>query len=205
MAEQRRRAKADAAARKHAHADLTAYRELVDAGPTEFTGFDELTSQAKILGIFVDGKRVPVVDAWDRRVRGRRPRRARTRPHPAVRRVRWSGRRRRHHQRDRVQRERQGRRHRRAEDRENPVGAPRQRGVGGVRRRRHHRCGRGPRLAQGRHPRALRYPHGARRAATSLGPQRCSSRIAEPAGLPSLRLQPAGRAESPNSSARSKM
>ncbi|CQD12457.1 alanyl-tRNA synthetase [Mycobacterium lentiflavum] len=61
MAEQRRRAKADAAARKHAHADLTAYRELVDAGPTEFTGFDELSSQARILGIFVDGKRVPVV------------------------------------------------------------------------------------------------------------------------------------------------
>ncbi|HEU4363172.1 MAG TPA: alanine--tRNA ligase, partial [Mycobacterium sp.] len=58
MAEQRRRAKADAAARKHAHADLTAYRELVDAGPTEFTGFDELTSEARILGIFVDGKRV---------------------------------------------------------------------------------------------------------------------------------------------------
>jgi alanyl-tRNA synthetase len=61
MAGQRRRAKADAAARKHAHADLSAYRELVDAGPTEFTGFDELTSQARILGIFVDGKRVPVV------------------------------------------------------------------------------------------------------------------------------------------------
>ena len=61
MAEQRKRAKADAAARKHAHADLTAYRELVDAGPTEFTGFDELTSEARILGIFVDGKRVPVV------------------------------------------------------------------------------------------------------------------------------------------------
>jgi alanyl-tRNA synthetase len=61
MAEQRSRAKADAAARKHAHADLTAYRELVDAGPTEFTGFDELSSEARILGIFVDGKRVPVV------------------------------------------------------------------------------------------------------------------------------------------------
>ncbi len=61
MAEQRRRAKADAAARKHAHADLSAFRELVDAGPTEFTGFDELSSQATILGIFVDGKRVPVV------------------------------------------------------------------------------------------------------------------------------------------------
>jgi len=61
MAEQRQRAKADAAARKHAHADLTAYRELVDTHPTEFTGFDELASEATILGIFVDGKRVPVV------------------------------------------------------------------------------------------------------------------------------------------------
>jgi alanyl-tRNA synthetase len=61
MAEQRRRAKADAAARKQAHADLSEYRDLVDTGPTEFTGFDELSSEAKILGIFVDGKRVPVV------------------------------------------------------------------------------------------------------------------------------------------------
>ncbi|MBV8290398.1 MAG: alanine--tRNA ligase [Mycobacterium sp.] len=61
MLQQRQRAKADAAARKHAHADLSAYRELVDAAPTEFTGFDELTSEARILGIFVDGKRVPVV------------------------------------------------------------------------------------------------------------------------------------------------
>ncbi len=61
MAEQRARAKADAAARKQAHADLSAYRDLVDAGPTEFTGFDELVSEARILGIFVDGVRVPVV------------------------------------------------------------------------------------------------------------------------------------------------
>ncbi len=61
MAEQRQRAKADAAARKQAHTDLSAYRELVDAGPTEFTGFDELSTEATILGIFVDGKRVPVV------------------------------------------------------------------------------------------------------------------------------------------------
>ncbi len=71
MAQQRRRAKADAAVRKHAHADLTAYRELVDTGPTEFTGFDELTSEARILGIFVDGKRVPVVThALQREVAG---------------------------------------------------------------------------------------------------------------------------------------
>jgi alanyl-tRNA synthetase len=61
MAEQRHRAKADAAARKQTHADLSEYRDLVDAGATEFTGFNELTSEAKILGIFVDGKRVPVV------------------------------------------------------------------------------------------------------------------------------------------------
>ena len=61
MAEQRRRAKADAAARKQAHSDLSAYRELVDTAPTEFTGFDELTTEARILGIFVDGKRVPVI------------------------------------------------------------------------------------------------------------------------------------------------
>ena len=50
MAEQRRRAKADAAARKHAHADLTVFRELVDAGPTQFTGFEELTSPGKDSG-----------------------------------------------------------------------------------------------------------------------------------------------------------
>ena len=65
MAEQRQRAKADAAARKHAHADLSAYRELIDAGPTEFTGFDELVTESRILGIFVDGKRVPVVSHDD--------------------------------------------------------------------------------------------------------------------------------------------
>ncbi|MEB3063137.1 alanine--tRNA ligase [[Mycobacterium] zoologicum] len=65
MAEQRQRAKADAAARKHAHADLSAYRELIDAGPTEFTGFDELTTEGRILGIFVDGRRVPVVAHGD--------------------------------------------------------------------------------------------------------------------------------------------
>lgn len=61
MAEQRRRAKADAAARKQAHTDLSAYRDLVDGGPTEFTGFDELSTEARILGIFVGGARVPVV------------------------------------------------------------------------------------------------------------------------------------------------
>ncbi|ULE35909.1 alanine--tRNA ligase [Mycobacterium sp. IDR2000157661] len=73
MAEQRARAKADAAARKQAHTDLSAYRDLVDAGPTEFTGFDELTTEARILGIFVDGKRVPVVSRDNQADRGAGP------------------------------------------------------------------------------------------------------------------------------------
>ena len=59
MAEQRRRAKEDAAARKHAHADLSIYKELVDRGATEFTGFDELTSEARVLALIADGVRVP--------------------------------------------------------------------------------------------------------------------------------------------------
>ncbi|RMI30631.1 alanine--tRNA ligase [Nocardia stercoris] len=63
MAEQRRRAKEDAQARKHAHADLTIYKEFVDRGPTEFTGFDELTSEATVLALIADGVRVPVAQA----------------------------------------------------------------------------------------------------------------------------------------------
>ncbi|WP_200175946.1 alanine--tRNA ligase [Tomitella cavernea] len=59
MAEQRARAKADAQARKHAHADLTVYRELVDGHPTEFTGFDELNTEATVLALVRDGVRVP--------------------------------------------------------------------------------------------------------------------------------------------------
>ncbi|KAF0847470.1 alanine--tRNA ligase [Nocardia caishijiensis] len=59
MAEQRQRAKDDAQARKHAHADLTVYKELVDRGATEFTGFDELTSEANVLALISGGVRVP--------------------------------------------------------------------------------------------------------------------------------------------------
>ncbi|NUS95175.1 MAG: alanine--tRNA ligase, partial [Nocardia sp.] len=63
MAEQRRRAKEDAHARKHAHADLSVYKELVDRGDTEFTGFDELTSEAHVLALISDGVRVPTAPA----------------------------------------------------------------------------------------------------------------------------------------------
>ncbi|NNH75658.1 alanine--tRNA ligase [Nocardia uniformis] len=63
MAEQRERAKEDARSRKHAHIDLSIYKELVDRGATEFTGFDELTSEAKVLALIADGVRVPVATA----------------------------------------------------------------------------------------------------------------------------------------------
>ena len=56
MAEQRARAKADNKAKKHGHVDLSIYREFVDENPTTFTGFDELESDAKVLGLVVDGE-----------------------------------------------------------------------------------------------------------------------------------------------------
>ncbi|GAB18249.1 alanyl-tRNA synthetase [Gordonia effusa NBRC 100432] len=58
MAQQRTRAKADATARKSGHADLSVYREFVDRGPTEFTGFDELVSDARVLGLVAGGQRI---------------------------------------------------------------------------------------------------------------------------------------------------
>jgi alanyl-tRNA synthetase len=49
MAQQRKRAKADAAARKTGHADLSAYRTVLDAGgPVEFTGYTELARESKV-------------------------------------------------------------------------------------------------------------------------------------------------------------
>jgi alanyl-tRNA synthetase len=49
MAQQRSAAKADAAARKTGHADLSAYRAVLDAGgPVEFTGYAETSRESKI-------------------------------------------------------------------------------------------------------------------------------------------------------------
>ncbi|WP_080794741.1 alanine--tRNA ligase [Corynebacterium pacaense] len=61
MATQRERAKADSRAKKHGHADLSIYREWVDNNPTVFTGFSELESQARVLGILSGGVRVSEV------------------------------------------------------------------------------------------------------------------------------------------------
>jgi len=65
MQEQRDRARADAKARKGKLADLSVYRELVDAGRTEFTGYSELESEATVKGLMRDGARVGAATAGD--------------------------------------------------------------------------------------------------------------------------------------------
>ncbi|MER7080060.1 alanyl-tRNA synthetase [Saccharopolyspora kobensis] len=57
MAEQRRRAKEDAKARKTGHGDLSTYRTLLDEhGTTEFIGYTDLQSHSRVLGLLVDGQ-----------------------------------------------------------------------------------------------------------------------------------------------------
>jgi alanyl-tRNA synthetase len=58
MAEQRRRGKADAIAKKTGHIDLSVYRTVADGlgAPVRFTGYDEIVSEAEVAGLFVDGE-----------------------------------------------------------------------------------------------------------------------------------------------------
>jgi alanyl-tRNA synthetase len=59
MTEQRQRAKADAVARKAGLTPLTAYREVMEgSGETQFTGYDEWESEARVRGLLVDGESV---------------------------------------------------------------------------------------------------------------------------------------------------
>ncbi|MDQ2837024.1 MAG: alanine--tRNA ligase [Actinomycetota bacterium] len=58
MTEQRERAKADSRARKSAHGNSPAYRELRDLGETVFTGYTELETQASVRGVVADGELV---------------------------------------------------------------------------------------------------------------------------------------------------
>jgi alanyl-tRNA synthetase len=52
MAEQKQRAKEDARARKTGHADMSAYREVLDrSGPSEFTGYVEVEREATVTGV----------------------------------------------------------------------------------------------------------------------------------------------------------
>ncbi|AKK11212.1 alanine--tRNA ligase [Corynebacterium uterequi] len=55
MAAQRARAKADNAAKKHGHTDQSIYREWVDNNPTEFFGYTDLSGEATVIGLVVDG------------------------------------------------------------------------------------------------------------------------------------------------------
>jgi alanyl-tRNA synthetase len=57
MNEQRSRAKADAAARKTGHGDMSAYRAVLDNhGGTDFLGYTELAAEATVVGLLVDGR-----------------------------------------------------------------------------------------------------------------------------------------------------
>jgi alanyl-tRNA synthetase len=52
MTEQRRRAKADAQARKTGHVDLSAYRAVLDAGgPVNFTGYEETARESRVRAV----------------------------------------------------------------------------------------------------------------------------------------------------------
>jgi alanyl-tRNA synthetase len=60
MAEQRQRAKADAAARKTGHADLSSYRTILDSGgPVEFTGYFETARESRVRAL-LDRRGEPV-------------------------------------------------------------------------------------------------------------------------------------------------
>jgi alanyl-tRNA synthetase len=64
MAQQRDRAKADAAARRSGHGDLSEYRTVLDAhGHTDFLGYTDLNTEARVVGLLVDGAGVPAAGA----------------------------------------------------------------------------------------------------------------------------------------------
>ncbi|AUH44042.1 alanine--tRNA ligase [Streptomyces sp. CMB-StM0423] len=66
MKEQRDRAKADAAAKKTGHADLSAYREVADsAGATEFTGYTATDAESTVVGLLVGGVASPAATEGD--------------------------------------------------------------------------------------------------------------------------------------------
>ncbi|WP_326947783.1 alanine--tRNA ligase [Amycolatopsis sp. NBC_01307] len=64
MNEQRTRAKADAAARKTGHGDLSEYRKVLEQhGETEFLGYSDLQAEAKVVALLEDGQPVRSVSA----------------------------------------------------------------------------------------------------------------------------------------------
>ncbi len=64
MNEQRDRAKADAKAKKSGHTDLTEYRAIADKyGTTKFLGYENISTEAKLTGVLVNGKVASEVNA----------------------------------------------------------------------------------------------------------------------------------------------
>jgi alanyl-tRNA synthetase len=64
MTEQRQRSKQDAASRKVGHADGGAYRSILDKhGTTDFLGYQELTTESKVVGLISHG--APAVSAGE--------------------------------------------------------------------------------------------------------------------------------------------
>ncbi|MBX7270058.1 alanine--tRNA ligase [Micromonospora sp. Llam7] len=66
MTEQRARAKADAKARKTGHADLSAYRTVLDAhGPTDWLAYETLDTDSRIVAIWSGGAAVGAAQAGE--------------------------------------------------------------------------------------------------------------------------------------------
>ncbi|KGN36095.1 alanine--tRNA ligase [Knoellia subterranea] len=66
MQEQRDRAKADAKAKKSGHANTEVWKDLRAAGETDFRAWQELTSEAKVIGLVVDGEQVQEIEPGQR-------------------------------------------------------------------------------------------------------------------------------------------
>ncbi|RJL33965.1 alanine--tRNA ligase [Bailinhaonella thermotolerans] len=66
MAEQRQRAKADAAAKKSGNADITAYADILGShGNSLFLGYDMVSAEASIVGLLAGGLGQPAVGEGD--------------------------------------------------------------------------------------------------------------------------------------------
>ncbi len=66
MQEQRERAKADAKSKKAGHANTEVWKELRGLGETDFRAWQELTSEARVVGLVIDGERVEEIEPGQR-------------------------------------------------------------------------------------------------------------------------------------------
>jgi alanyl-tRNA synthetase len=66
MQEQRERAKADAKAKKHGHANTEVWKDLRALGATDFRAYLELNTEATVVGLVVDGVNVAEIEPGQR-------------------------------------------------------------------------------------------------------------------------------------------